>query len=432
MDPLTIMVIGTAVSAAAQYYNSEKARGASQDELNKIKKMFDGIVPPNYDLSIEDPPELHEQRLAEPQFADAMAAPDWNLDKLDPEDLKLVEKFSPEIAPLIKEAAPQTITKSEDMREGSEAQKTALRKFMDVGEGGFDPEYQQKIQVAKDRAQGEAQSRGASITQDFERRGMGGSGMELAAKIGASSQAMDRNASMGMQAEAEAYRNQLAALSQGAQLGGDIYRRFQDWEVMKANAINQADLRNIQEAQRISDTNINQGNDAARDDRSRLDNITKFNYGAAVDERGRQDDLSRGKYDRDASNRSYMDAREILQSKWKQDNVDRGNDLLDKRFQNQNSLARGQAGLADANIKQIRGTAQDQNSMIQGMTNAGIAYYGGQADRDFKTKQNAMDREAYKTRPAYTSAEYTPAKRPPRRIGMYDNEYGGSGGGSWS
>jgi hypothetical protein len=168
---------------------------------------------------------MHQETLQMPQFGSMEAAPKWDMKKLEPRELKLMEKFTPQIAPMVYEENPTLIKKSEDMKMGAAAEKKALRRFMDVGEGDFDPIYQQRVKEARDRAQAEAQSRSDSITQDFARRGIGGSGMELAAKMGGASQAMDRNAQMGMQAEAQAYQNQMQALAQGAQLGGQIQDR---------------------------------------------------------------------------------------------------------------------------------------------------------------------------------------------------------------
>lgn len=407
----------TAVSAAVQYYNAQKARGASRRELDRIEEIYNGLVPPDYDLSIEDPPELHDQKLKSPEFSPEMAAPKWNLSKLDPKDLEMVQKFSPQIAPLIEEAAPQLVEKSAEMKEGSQAQKDALRKFMAIGEGGFDPEHAQRVQDAKDRAQAEAQSRGASIMQDFERRGLGGSGLELAAKMGASSQAMDRNARMGLAAEADAYKNQLAALAQGAQLGGDIYAqderfqsrnnqiindfnkrmsaRHQNWEQMRANAINAADLRNIQEAQRISDENIRSGNEADIRHQRRMDDITRYNMDHMRGERDRQDQLASDKYIRDQQQRAYMDAREILRKKWAQDNVRYQNTLKDRKFANDQTIASGRAGMADRNISHIMGSAADRNAAIQGFTNAAVSGIGSYGNRNFQRQQGEYDRLAY-------------------------------------
>lgn len=435
--PLVIAAGVAVASAAAQYYQSEKARGASQDELDRLKEMFGEITPPDYDLTIEDPPELHDERLQDPRFSGEMAAPQWNLDKLDPKMLEQVAKFNPEIAPLIKEAAPDIIKQSETMKEGSAAQKTALRRLMKIGEGDFDPEYAQRVQTAKDRSQAEAQSRSASTMQDFERRGIGGSGLELASKMGTNAAAMDRNAAMGMQAETEAYKNQLSALAQGAQLGGQMYaqdegtqsrnaqiinnfnqrmsKRHQDWEQMRADQVNQADLRNIQEAQRISDENTGMSNKSAQVDRQRMDDITRYNQQFQLGERDRMDDLSRQQYDRDAKQRAYEDARDMMQAKWRQDNTRYGNNLQDQRFQNQVTMATEQAGLGGDRNQLGMQRAQDRNAAIQGVTQAGIMAAG-----NWGNKRDKPEGMSFRGRTEQWS------DNEPRQPAMKKNRYDGS------
>ena len=420
MDPISLGIVAgvSVISGLVQYYNAEKARGAEKKRLDEIEALFNKIKPPDYNVSIVEPPEVHQQAIQMPQFSDPATAPQWNLDKLEPKDLKQVQKFTPEVAPLILEAEPKLIEKSPEMAQGLEAQKSALRRFMSIGEGkDGDPLLAQKLQDAKRSTQAEAQSRAASIAQDFERRGLGGSGMELAAKIGAASQAMDRNAQMGMAAEAEAYRNQLNALAQGANLGGQIYgqeqstqarnadtinafnqrmsKRQQDWEQMRADALNNADLRNIQEAQRIADYNTMAGNQAAMADRARLDDLTKFNYGANINERNRADDLAKWKYGAQGQERAYQDARDVLNRKWKQENIDRQNAMKQRQYADQMQQASNKAGIGDRQIAATLGRAQDTNAAIQGLANVG-AMYGMNMGQQNQANQRLKQEQDFK------------------------------------
>jgi hypothetical protein len=403
------MVVGGLV----QLYNSEKARGASRDRLREIEKLYASITPPDYDLSISDPPNLHQERLQMPQFGSAEAQPKWDLKKLEPRELQLIEKFTPQIAPMVYEQNPTLIKKTENMKMGADAEKKALRRFMDIGEGDFDPVYQQRVKEARDRAQSEAQSRGASITQDFARRGIGGSGMELAAKMGASSQAMDRNAQMGMQAESQAYQNQLQALAQGASLGGQIQdrdiglqsknasiindfnqrmsRRHQQWNQMRADQLNAADLRNIQEAQRIADQNTMSRNQYDQRHQSRMDDIAMKNYQTKIDEMNRQDALKKWQYGAEGQERAYQDQASILKSKWMQDEKRYGNTMKNQIYNDQLARAAGRAGTsAQMSNLQMQGT-RDRNSAIQGLANMGMSYAMNQESN----QQRQKDRDAY-------------------------------------
>jgi len=404
--------VGGALPAAmiltgfAQLYNAEMARGANRKRLEEIKKAYEAIVPPDYDLSIDDPPAMHEERLQMPQFSGPQAGPEWDLKKLEPRQLKIVEKFTPQIAKLIYQKEPTLIEKSETMKMGSAAEKKALRRFMDVGEGEFDPVYQQRVKEARDRTQAEAQARGAAIQQDFARRGIGGSGLELAAKLGTSAQSMDRQAQMGMQAESQAYQNQLRAMSQGADLGGRIQdrdistqgrnaqiindfnqrmsKRHQDWEQMRAQQLNAADLRNIQEAQRIAESNTLTQNRYDQAHQRRMDDISMRNYRARIDEMNRQDAIKKWRYGAEGEERAYRDRANLQAAKWRQDQKRYGNRMRGQAYQDQLARISGIAGPTRRQGEAAMQSAADQNAAMQGMMDMYATY-------DLKNKELAKD-----------------------------------------
>ena len=434
----TAIVVGVAVvSGLVQAYNSHKTRGANKSELQKIEKLFNKVKPPNYDLSIIDPPELHNERLAMPEFSPNNPEAQWDLSKLEPRDLQQIEKFNPQVGQLIKEKAPELIKETEDTKMGRDAQRNAMQRFMDISEGGYDPQHAQRVQDARQRAQSEAQSRSESTMQDFERRGIGGSGLELASKIGSSAQAMDRNAMMGLQAESDAYRNQLNALSQGASLGRDLRgqdvdiqsknariindfnqrmsKRHQDWEMNRANAINQADLQNIQEAQRISDFNTKSKNTADVNQQSRMDDITQRQYQEKLDKLRRMDDLSKWKYGAEGKERGYMDNAAILNSKWKQGERDWSNDMKSQAYNDQLKKLSGQAGIGKDYITQRTEGTQDTNEAIQGITNVATSYGMEQNSNE----QRQKDRDAF-------ADMNNPYRKNPRQGSNWDyKDYGG-------
>jgi len=401
------------VSGLVQAYNSEKTRGANKKRLKEMEELFASIVPPDYDLSISDPPRMHQERLEMPQFSGPQAMPKWDMSKLEPNKLELIEKYTPQIAPQVYEENPTLIEKSEDMKMGAAAEKKALRKFMDVGEGGYDPVYRQRVKEARDRAQSEAQSRSDSTMQDFARRGIGGSGLELAAKMGSSSQAMDRNAMMGMQAESQAYQNQMSALAQGAQLGGRMQdrdinlqsrnastindfnqrmsRRHQQWNQMRADQLNQADLRNIQEAQRISDANNQTQNRYDQAHQGRMDSIAMRNYQAKVDEMNRQDALKKWKYNAEGQERTYRDQANMMESEWKRNEKRYGNQMKSQIYNDQMAKAAGRSGLSMQASQLASQDTRDRNSAIQGLANMGMSY-GMHQDAN---EQRQLDRDAY-------------------------------------
>lgn len=403
-----------ALGSLAQLYNAEKARGAEKARLKEIEKLYDSIKPPDYDLSIMDPPELHAERLNDPKFSSMQAAPKFNMEKLTPEELKMVGKYIPEVAPYIAEESPKVLEKSPDMAKAREAQLNALRKFQEIGSGGFDPEFAQKVQESSRRAQQEAQSRQDSILQDFARRGQGGSGLSLAAQLGGASQAMDRSAQTNMAAASQAYRNQLNALAQGAQLGSqinqedtgfqgrnaDIINQFnartaagrQNYENQRAGSLNQANQYNLGVEQQLANANVDARNKFSQNDQSRLDNLLKYTTEFNTKER---DSL----YNRLANERSY--GNQISQQNYNNQvgARDRVNNLAQQGFTNQMNIASGKSGNAMIQNQALRQQTQDRNAAIQGLANAGVNYATYSGDRD------AKDREL---KAKYGSAGYDP------------------------
>lgn len=319
-----------AASAIGQYMNSQAAREASAAERARLEAIFNKLQ-----------------------------APDLDSKPLTPEEYKVVRDYVPEAAPLILEAQPQLIQQTGDMEMGRQAQRNALRRMSGIGEGEFDPEFAALQNQAARRSQEEAQSRQASIMQDAARRGVGGSGLALAMQGQAAADAMRGGAEASQQAAAQAYKNRIQALMNGAQLGSQM--RGEDVQLQGRNAdiINAFNQRTSQAAQNWANQRANIGNEAQR-----------FNIGAAQDVANRNVGL------RNTTAAANQAAR---------------NDAAQRDFENQMSIARGQAGLSDAARSDIRQNAADQNAAIQGVTNAGMAgfqYYGQQ-----KAQEAAEDRE---------------------------------------
>jgi len=331
----------------AEDYSGAAARGASAEELARMAAIFEKIKPPEYDLSISAPPKLHEERLQSPKFSGKLDHTNYEMSKLKPEEYKVIGKYSPEIPKFIKEEAPKLIEQSEGMKKGREAQMNALRRLTEVGSGEFDPQYQEMVSKASRAAQNEAQSRGASLIQDFARRGQGGSGISLAAQIGSNAKSMDSIAEANQSAASESYRNRLNALVSGAELGGrisgedielqqrnnDLINSFnqrmasgrQRWENDQAGALNEAQRYNLGVGQRISDTNVGNRNEAEMYNRRRMDEIARERRGESVSERDREDRLAQILYERDREERDYYNR--IQQAKYENSNeaIDRIN-----------------------------------------------------------------------------------------------------------
>ncbi len=421
MDPITIAVVGTmALGSLAQLYSSEKARGAEKGRLEEIAALYNSIKPPNYDLTILDPPEMHEQMLNSPAFSGEIAPPKFNLDKLTPEQFKQVQQYIPQAAPFIAEAAPKLIEQSVGMKAGKDAQMAALKKFMDVGNSSTDPEYEEAITKAGRQAQTEAQSRQASILQDFARRGQSGSGLNLAAQIGGTSQAMDRNAMANMSAASQAYKNRLQALSQGAELGGQISQQDQNlqaqnnavinafnqrmstnqqqYQNQRAGMMNDAQKYNVGMQQDLANMNTQAANQYSLQNQQRNDQLAKYGYDAANQAQQRQDALTQWQRNQQNSANAYNNQLAMQNYNMSNANLDKINNLKRQSYQDALQQAAGISGNAIQMNNADIGQAQDRNAAIQGLANAGMIY-GQQSmanNNAAKTRASNADLAYYK------------------------------------
>lgn len=366
MEPITTaLLVGggvQVVSGLMQYYNQQKAAGASARRLREIEAMFDSIVPPEYDLKVYDDPRL----------AQDIPAPALNVEAITPQMYEQVGQYVPEIASYVQEAQPQLVEATAAARTGRGAQLDALERYKQIAAGEFDPELQQMLSEASQRANTEAQSRAASILQDAQRRGQLGSGMMLAEQQRAASEAMARQARESQLAAAEGYRNRLLALDKSASLGGSIRssemseegknvgilndfnertsKNYQDYLQMRADQLNKAKIMETERSRQVADANVAAKNKSAWENRDLYNKAQMTKYDVARQNRQGRLDVE------EAKNRTKQQMYENLLSK-----------------------ARGKAGISETVMNYENQRARDTNQLVRGLgdaATAGALYYG--------------------------------------------------------
>lgn len=371
-------LIAAGITGLAQAWVSEKARGATQDELNKLKDAFNAIKPPNYDLTIQDPPALHQEQLALPQFNGQNVK--FDTSKLTAEQKATLGQYVPTIAPYVAEQKSTTIQNTSDMQLGKDAQRQALQKLMAVGAGQYDPQYQAAVVKAQQAAQQEAQSRQQSILQDFSRRGQGGSGLNLAAQLGGASQSMGQLGMQNLAAASQGYQNRLNALAQGASIGGQISAEDQNMQLQNANIINGFNQRMAANQNAYNQTSSDAINQANRYNLGRNDTNAQWTYNAQVAQNANDDARAKYLYGLNQADQKYQ------------------NQMKEAQYANQMGQYSGQANLGAAQSALYQQGAADTNQFIGGL-GAGVGtYYSGQAAADAAQKsENAQNaREVYK------------------------------------
>lgn len=164
-----------------------------------------------------------------------------------------------------------------------EAQMRALQELEEIGSaGGLRPEDQALLNQSRREVARDDRARRDSVLQNMAARGLGGSGMELAAQLASNQAAAERQSQESDRTGALASQRALEAIMNSGQLGGSI--RGQDFSeqaqaAQAADAIsqfntanrlslqarnmgarNQAQQRNLTEQQRVADTNVGQRN----------------------------------------------------------------------------------------------------------------------------------------------------------------------------
>lgn len=162
-----------------------------------------------------------------------------------------------------------------------QAQMQALSQLQQQGQSGFTSAQLAALQSANQQAAGQAQSANAATMQNMAARGMGGSGMELAARLSNSQNAANMANQQGNQLAGQAQQNALAATAASGQLGGQMQQtQFgQQSQVAAAqNAINQFNTAN---QQNVIGQNTTAQNAAQAANLANAQNVANTNTGIA-------------------------------------------------------------------------------------------------------------------------------------------------------
>ncbi len=367
--PIVAFAAISAVTAVAGAYTAAKARGANQAELNRIKQMFESIVPPNYDVSVNDPPQYISERLQGASL---------DMTRLTPEVYRVVGQYNPEAAQYVAEANPQLLQQTATGQEGRQSQIDALREFQKIAKGE-NPELKARMQEAALNAQGAAQSRTQSTLQDAQRRGTLGGGVQFGAALQQSGDAMAEAGAQSRAAAIEAYRQKLSAVQQSGSMGRELAqdelgqqksnadiinsfnertsKNYQDYLNQRAQLGNQAQMYNLQTEQGAADKNTASSNEMNRYNQQNQNDLRQQDYGNRVGERNYQDKVSESK------------------ANWAASEKNRQNQLKSTAYNDQLQRANGMAGRGAQQIAMNNSNAQDTNAAIGAVGSAAGGYY---------------------------------------------------------
>ena len=331
MEPVTAGLLAAQIvipvlAGLANKRQAAIAAGASESVVRELEKEFDRLKPINYPYDIRQPPELHYEALQDPKYAPALE----------------------QTANYIEEKNPELIRDSEQMKMGRSAQQNALRRYLEISESQDDPEYREAIEKAARRSSADAQSRQASLMQNYQRRGIGGSGLELQSQLGSQALANEQQGMESMAAATQAYKNRLAALASGAELGGRIHNQDMTQQQLNMNAINNFNQRAAQNRQ----------------------NYEWDRQNFILGERDRQDNLATGAYNRAFNERGYKTGLQLTNADLRRRYEGDLKDRADTQYGQEMDLLRARSGLASNRADRITQRAQDDMARRTGAFDA--------------------------------------------------------------
>ncbi len=236
----------------------------------------------------------------------------------------------------------------------AQAQMGALEQLSQMGEVGLLPGERAALNQARRAAASEAQAKSAQLMDEYARRGVGGSGAELAARLQAGQSAADRQSQESDRLMQMAQERALSSISNAGNLAGQISNQQfgQQSDVAKAkDYINQF---NIQNQQNVQQRNVAGANQAGLRNLQEQQRIAEQGTGI----KNQQQQYNKG--------------------------------LIQQQFQNQTQKIGGQTGqlanLQNLNNQQAGRTADMWSNIGKGVDQGVAAYFGVPTPED-KTKK---------------------------------------------
>lgn len=314
IDPMTAAIAmggASAAGAVGNYYTNKENQRARERETGHIENLINALKDPEFDLSY-----------------------------LSPEDYKLLAEYKPEVAAYVAERAPQLVTgMGPGAAEGLDAQMSALQKYRDLSNTGRDAQSDILLNQALRKSAQARRGNQGQIATSFQRRGAGGSGMELASRLIEGQNANELGQSAAENAALRAIETRRQALRDSANLGGDVRREGIALEGRNVNTINDWN-------RRMADTYRNWGRD-------RVNTLNDAQYKNLI---ARQNIANANVGQRNQSKTAYQNLR---------------NKYAQQRYENDVGKVGLRTGVANQRMSNAENAAQDQRNMINSLVVGG-------------------------------------------------------------
>jgi hypothetical protein len=279
----------------------------------------------------------------EQMLRDAQNIPLPVLKEFYPELYQVVAQMNPELETAVNlgPSAMSGISTDPKLRQ---AQLNALSKLESIGLGEMSAEDQARMANITNEVNSNLQGQQGAIMQNLAQRGLSGGGSELVARQMASQNAANRQASMAMDAKAQAERRALDAIMQSGQLGGQMQSQDFAQQQAKAQAADAISRFNAQNQQNVLSSNVGAKNAAQMYNAGQQNQVGQLNTQTKNAAQQRNLNLAQQQYENELRKRGLVTG--------------------------------AQQNLADA----YRNEAAINRQVVGGLIGAGAKYFGGKGE----------------------------------------------------
>lgn len=401
MDPLTLMAIG---QIAGPLIGAGVGRMLSEEDRKKAEQLQMQALGLYDDLNM---PEFQTQM---PALPGQISAPELSaFERLQTPDLGTYQSAGM-LQPQLQQALTLGPSAMQDVQVDpalAQAQMQALSQLRDIADSGgmTDVERAQMTQIQEQMGQ---QQRGArdALMRNMRRRGMSGSGLELAQQLQAQQQGAMMANRAGQDVAAMAQQRALQAMMQGGDLAGRLRAQQFGEQSAQAQAMDAISRFNLANRQQIQGSNVAARNAAQAQNLANAQQLANMNIGQRDREKmlGREgtqyaNQLAQMMFNQGMQGAQFQSgqAQQGYQNRLGQTQMQ--NQLAQQQFGNQQTLAdararalSGQAQMAQNRANQTQAT---WSGVGQAAGQAATAYGMGQAGAQQRADDRAFQKELY-------------------------------------
>lgn len=247
-------IVGGIVGNQAAEGDRSKAEQAYNDAVNQI-------------VGMRAPPDLAKEIILEKLKSAGVLNP------------KMEEAITAGISQVSQVAPDQT---------GRNAQLNALQQMQQVGKTGLRPEDMAALNQIRQQVAQDTEGKRQQIIQNYQQRGLGGGGAELAAQLQGAQSGANQSSQMGDQLASQASQRALQAIQQGGAMGGQLQGADTNLALQKANAADQFKQFDTQNAMARQQRNVTAQNQAQQANLANQQGVQNYNAQMANQEKARQ------------------------------------------------------------------------------------------------------------------------------------------------